>query len=184
MIGNDIVDIKVAVSKSNWRRRRYLDKLFSIQEQETILQDPFPERKLWSLWAMKEATYKAHQRRFCLPRSYNPRYFVCEQISTTSGKVRAGKYTYFTSISETDNYVHCISSAEMKKKYISKITTNPHGLKKAFLKDYRNKWNLPEGVKIIKDEHAVPQLIWQDKLLNVGFSFSNHGSYWAYAAAR
>lgn len=184
MIGNDIVDLRVAVSESNWKRRGYLEKLFSPEEQTTILASPFPEKKLWSLWAMKEAAYKAHQRRFSLPRSFNPRFFICEEGSSTSGWVKAGNLTYFTRISENENYIHCIASADAEKKYISKINVNTAGFKEAFLEDYTGVANLPEGVKILKDEHFIPQLYWQDKIIPASFSFSRHGRYGAYAAAR
>ena len=43
MIGNDIVDITEAKQKSNWQRPRFLDKLFTVQEQQLIqnAHDPF-----------------------------------------------------------------------------------------------------------------------------------------------
>ena len=36
MIGNDVVDLKLAATESNWKRKGYLDKLFSVAEQEYI----------------------------------------------------------------------------------------------------------------------------------------------------
>ena len=37
MIGNDLVDLKVASVESNWKRPRFLDKVFTIEEQQLIM---------------------------------------------------------------------------------------------------------------------------------------------------
>ena len=34
MIGNDIVDLDLARKESNWKRKGFLDKIFSLQEQQ------------------------------------------------------------------------------------------------------------------------------------------------------
>ena len=33
MIGNDIVDLALAQKESNWKRKGFLDKIFTLQEQ-------------------------------------------------------------------------------------------------------------------------------------------------------
>ena len=33
MIGNDIVDLALAKKESNWKRKGYLDKIFTVSEQ-------------------------------------------------------------------------------------------------------------------------------------------------------
>ena len=70
MVGNDIVDLYEASQASNWQRPRFLDKLFSEQEQAYINSAENAFTMVWQLWSMKEATYKAHQRRFSIPRKY------------------------------------------------------------------------------------------------------------------
>ena len=37
MIGNDIVDLKLAKNQSNWQRKGFLEKQFTEEEQKTIL---------------------------------------------------------------------------------------------------------------------------------------------------
>ena len=49
MIGNDIVDLDLAQKKSNWRRKGFLNKIFTLQEQSLIHNDFNPERMVWNL---------------------------------------------------------------------------------------------------------------------------------------
>ena len=39
MVGNDLVDLQIAKSQSNWRRKGFLEKQFTIKEQQLILQN-------------------------------------------------------------------------------------------------------------------------------------------------
>ena len=62
MIGNDIVDLALAKKESNWQRNRFLDKIFTKNEQQIILNDANPEIMVWNLWSRKEAAYKIYNR--------------------------------------------------------------------------------------------------------------------------
>ncbi|MGN7821489.1 4'-phosphopantetheinyl transferase family protein [Chitinophaga sp. 22536] len=62
MIGNDVIDLQLAAVESNWRRRGYLDKLFSPAEQQLIAQAVDQHRMVWLLWSAKEAAYKIIHR--------------------------------------------------------------------------------------------------------------------------
>ncbi|QJB39580.1 4-phosphopantetheinyl transferase family protein [Chitinophaga oryzae] len=62
MIGNDVVDLRLAAVESNWRRKGYLDKIFSPGEQLLIGQAADPDRMIWQLWSAKEAAYKIIHR--------------------------------------------------------------------------------------------------------------------------
>mgnify|MGYP003583470498 CR=1 FL=1 len=44
MIGNDIVDLVLAKKESNWKRNRFLDKIFTIKEQVLIVDAENPEK--------------------------------------------------------------------------------------------------------------------------------------------
>lgn len=62
MIGNDVVDLVLARKESNWKRKGFLNKLFTSFEQELILQASNQEEMVWMLWSIKESVYKAYQR--------------------------------------------------------------------------------------------------------------------------
>lgn len=72
MIGNDLVDLKLAAKQSNWQRKGFLDKLFTPKEQGCILNSSNPFETVWLLWSMKESAYKAylqtHNERFFAPK--------------------------------------------------------------------------------------------------------------------
>ena len=42
MIGNDIVDLQLAKKQSNWQRKGFLDKQFTVSEQEEIARSKNP----------------------------------------------------------------------------------------------------------------------------------------------
>jgi phosphopantetheine--protein transferase-like protein len=62
MIGNDVVDLVLAKKESNWKRKGFLDKLFTPFEQGLIQKNPNQEEIVWMLWSIKESVYKAYQR--------------------------------------------------------------------------------------------------------------------------
>ncbi|AWG21725.1 hypothetical protein FFWV33_09325 [Flavobacterium faecale] len=62
MIGNDVVDLVLAKTESNWRRKGYLDKLYTTWEQTIIKKSVHPDEMVWVLWSIKESVYKAYQR--------------------------------------------------------------------------------------------------------------------------
>lgn len=62
MIGNDVVDLVLARKESNWKRKGFLNKLFTTFEQELIQKASNQEEMVWMLWSIKESVYKAYQR--------------------------------------------------------------------------------------------------------------------------
>lgn len=63
-IGNDIVDISLADVQKKHLDLRFLKRVFSQQEQDTIQQSFNKTKMLWSIWAAKEAAFKACQKEF------------------------------------------------------------------------------------------------------------------------
>jgi phosphopantetheinyl transferase (holo-ACP synthase) len=62
MIGNDVVDLVLAKKESNWKRKGFLNKLFTTFEQELIFNTTNQDEMVWMLWSIKESSYKAYQR--------------------------------------------------------------------------------------------------------------------------
>lgn len=185
MIGNDIVDFRSASLQSNWKRRGFLDKLFSDKEQTLIFDSEFPDRRLWLLWAMKEATYKAHQRRFKLQRSLNPREFFCEIIvgnnASVSGKVQIQDFSYHSQTFIGEDYLHCISSQFEQKKITQKILSNSKGIKQELILAVSALKKLPQNkISIEKDPNFIPHLRYDGHRINCDFSLSHHGNFSAF----
>lgn len=58
-IGNDIVDLTDPENRRKGTDARYISRILNPRELEMISGSPDPDTMLWSLWACKEASYKA-----------------------------------------------------------------------------------------------------------------------------
>ncbi len=185
MIGNDLVEFYTAALQSNWQRRGFLEKLFSETEQSLILNSEFPQQKLWLLWAMKEASYKAHQRRFNLPRSFNPRQFTCEIIqienNSVSGKVKIQDFSYHTQSDLGEKYLHCIATLFRQQKIVQKISSNSTQLKLEFILAVSAFKKIEiEKIHLKKGPDFIPYLSSDGLAIDCDFSLSHHGNFSAF----
>lgn len=92
MIGNDVVDLRLARTQSNWKRKGFLEKLFTESEQILILQHHEPEIMVWVLWSMKEAAYKIYNRATG-ERAFIPHKLECSITIDTQCKI-SGKVVF------------------------------------------------------------------------------------------
>lgn len=61
-LGNDIVALNLVESQNKYCNNRFLSRVFTIKEKEAIFDHPQKNRILWSIWAAKEAAFKACQK--------------------------------------------------------------------------------------------------------------------------
>lgn len=108
MIGNDIVDLELAKTQSNWKRKGYLDKIFTKNEQLLILNSVNPDETVWNLWSRKEAAYKIYNRISGI-RIYNPLQFECFDSEKLTGTVRFQDVIYYTKTEINSHFVHTVS---------------------------------------------------------------------------
>ncbi|HSI70979.1 MAG TPA: 4'-phosphopantetheinyl transferase superfamily protein [Gillisia sp.] len=186
MIGNDIVDLEVAERESNWRRPGYLQKIFNVEERLQIEAAQNPDLLVWTFWSMKEAAYKAYQRKFGLGRSFNPSKISCcisiKENTSASGKVRINRSTFITKTSFKESYVHTTANSSEAKKVVSKIYPSAENVKELLLKEISVKMGYPLlSVSIKKDRSSVPILIADDQKINLPFSISHHGKFSAFS---
>lgn len=185
MIGNDIIDLKLALSQTRAENLRFQKKIFTRNEQEFIQNSTNPEVHLWLLWSIKEAVYKAHQRIFKLPRKLNPIKIECTPI-TYSKNIMAGLgkvdgINYKTSSYLTSDYIHSISHLETKQDHYVKIVSEPINLKQDMIHEFSSRnLVLKEQLQIIKDRYSIPFFSLKNKKLNTSFSISHHGNFAAY----
>lgn len=144
MIGNDIIDIALTKTESNWKRKGLFDKIFTESEKLLISESENPEILVWSFWSQKEAAYKIFNRQTKI-RSFNPLQFKCNCIASFEG-IHSGKVifkdTIYHILTEINvEFVHTIAVADeenLQKTYelqsdenITKevgipLFTNPH----------------------------------------------------------
>lgn len=185
MIGNDIIDLSLSLGNSNWKRKGFLNKLFSDEEQGWILKSGDSELTIWLLWAMKESAYKAHQRRFELPRSFNPKAFRCEitenRNTAVSGKVSVDGNSYLTKASISKEYIYCFATLNNVKNFVQKIYLKPTDLKLELINAVSKQQNLPkEKIFIKKSSQFIPFLQFENQKIFCNFSMSHHGDFSAF----
>jgi phosphopantetheinyl transferase len=112
MIGNDVVDIIQSRLESNLQRRGFMDKLFSLQEQEMIRLSPNAEQMTWRLWSMKEASYKIYNRQTGI-RAFMPLSLHCTLENVNRGSVHCNGNSYHTRTATEDNVIHTIAVCNM-----------------------------------------------------------------------
>ncbi len=193
MIGNDIVDLSLAKVQSNWRRKGFLQKIFSEKEQSFLLQKKESERELfvWLLWSMKEAAYKIvsrqEQRRF-----YRPAAFVCKVMEKTMGSI-SGTVTYAEESIATESLLKTGFIYTVAKNNEESLSLNlPDQILKLSISKNLNYNHLHEhtlaqyakcknekiaGLSIQKCQLNIPFIFNQQTTERTAISLSHHGTY-------
>ena len=187
MIGTDIIDIAEAKKTSNWKRPRFLEKLFTSNEQQLIHNSENKFIMVWRLWSMKEAAYKLYIQ-LNPDRFYNPKKFECD-INATSLKVTYKTFHCVLTTKITKGYI--LSEASLiRRKLVSsafKLTSKDYEsqskiTKEALMLSVSNQYNLVKSnLNISKSEFGIPSIYYNSKKLNISISLSHHGHYASYA---
>ena len=156
MIGNDVVDLALAKRESNWKRPRFLAKIFTKKEQELIFQAYDQDLMVWNLWSRKEAAYKIYNRETGI-RGYFPLEIECVFDDSNGGNVIVKGREIYTQTSINNNQIYTIAVA--KKEYFAQIKP------------------LSFETKIIKTD-GIPFVmnVFSNTLKPV--SISHHGRFW------
>ncbi|MDR7211062.1 4'-phosphopantetheinyl transferase superfamily protein [Flavobacterium piscis] len=161
MIGNDVIDIIQSRLESNWKRKGFVEKIFTAEEQLLIAQDLNPELMVWIFWSMKEAAYKIYNRQTKI-RAYIPHKLMCSLDNPASdpdmatGKVSCCNTIYYTKTVITKDYIHTIAVSDLQQ------------------------WNTVTEIKknsIIKDQDGIPFLLSSLSNSLHDVSISNHGRF-------
>lgn len=155
MIGNDIVDLQLARKQSNWKRKGFLDKIFSLQEQALIHNSCNPELMVWNLWSRKEAAYKIYNRITGIT-GYFPWQLECFYESHSQGKVVIDDCVFYTQTEITNDYVYTTAVAD--RAIFDKI-------------------KLLEISDNIKKHNGLPYMMDEDSNLLKPISITHHGRF-------
>lgn len=181
-----MVDLKLAAQQSNWRRKGFLEKVFSKAEQGIISTSKDPNVSVWLLWSMKEAAYKAHQRQHDLPRKLNWQAQQCEiqqnEQGRASGIVRIHEATYFTTSEITSEYIY--TSAENAKTKALKnviLKASSSEAKELLTQEVSRHFSINRHrILLQKDMAGKPFFSSKNSFYFNRFSLSGHGRYSAY----
>lgn len=154
MIGNDIVDLALAEKESNWKRKGFIDKIFTPQEQSLIKTSINQEIIIWNLWSRKEAAYKIYNRQTEI-RKYNPIQFECFDLNLGIGKVVFENQVFYTKTEISSEYIYTIAVSDIEN--FNKIKT---------LDDAAN----------IQKQNGIPFYINENQIINP-ISKTHHGRF-------
>lgn len=175
MIGNDIIDLNISKTEEKASDSRFLEKLFTKEEERIIEKSASPEICLWRLWSMKEAVYKAHQRKFNLPGKFNPKAFECTIISATKGNVIVEGISYKIHTRLTSEFIHSITG---NISFFQKLYSEGNIEKDRIIQDIASEFGLQANtIKLEKDANNIPWIKLENTLKRLPFSLSHHGSF-------
>lgn len=187
MIGNDIVDFDVAKKQSNWRRPRYLDKIFTEKEQYYITNSENKSQTVWRLWSMKEAAYKLYTR-LNPSRFYNPKAFEC-RLNASAGSVRFLNFECYVESKITSDYV--LSEARLIQNKITSevlafqdenLKNQSKHLRKKLLDSVAVDFKISrDDLHFRKDEFGIPTINFNSNKMQI--SLTHHGRFGAFAIA-
>lgn len=155
MIGNDIVDLDLAQKKSNWRRKGFLNKIFTLQEQSLIHNDSNPELMVWNLWSRKESVYKIYNRQTG-NSGFFPLRIECFFEDLNTGTVRIDNFIFYTKTQIEDDFVYTVAVSEFA--LFDKIKSL-------------------ETVENIQKEKGVPFLFESETHEKIPVSITHHGLF-------
>jgi len=185
MIGNDIVDLKQAAKDSNWERPRFLDKVFTLEEQSVIFSSENKDQTVWLLWSMKEAAYKAYVREF-EHRFFNLKQIECQLDQNNEGVVIINDEIYYLRTVITSEYIHSVASnnSTFPKTDVFKLleVNQSEELRIRLINQISNKKGVDlNSIQIRKTALGVPNLFLNDEQIFNALSLSHHGKYGAFA---
>ncbi len=191
MIGNDIVDLQLAKKESDWKRPRFLQKLFTPIERNFIERSPHKDKVIWLLWSRKESVYKIvvrmQKRRFYAPKQFEN----CTFDADIEGQVTYKGMTFSTTSEATDTHIHTVAQlATNQQPLITNCFILAHSTyssqhtitRQKLMKEYATRSTLSiQELSIQKDEWKVPHLYHKNQRQVDLISIAHHGSFGGYA---
>lgn len=133
LAGNDIVDLRLAATESNWMRKGYLQKICSEKEQLLIRESEHANQLVWLFWSMKEAAYKIHSRKTG-QRTYAPAALETTiqilNLGYSSGLVSVENCLYYTQSELNAEMIHslAVTNPSLMKEMEVRISLHQDGV--------------------------------------------------------
>ena len=178
MIGNDLIDLRLALAGTKSDNSRFLKKVFTKSEINFIRNSDNPEICIWKLWSMKETAYKVNQREFSLKRKLNPVFYECCEISENYGVVVAGNNCYNVQTEIKADYIHSYSANQTILQYIyHTVDFRKDQLTSVISERFQIK---KEDIQLEKNLSGVPSIRLKNAGKKFPFSMSHHGDFTAF----
>ncbi len=190
MTGNDIVDMAVAAAESSWKRKGFLEKIFTLSEQQYIREASSPEEMVWRLWSMKESAYKIYTRQYG-GRFFAPQKINCTVLSISAGIADINKLIYHTTTSTDGKYMYSIArpgepGSDLLMNCCFRIRGICFAKQQQFIyKRMISQYAIASGkekseIELIKDRNDIPFLYCRQDQRSIPVSITHHGNYAAF----
>ena len=200
-VGNDVVDLKDPENIGKSRDDRFLGRVFTAGERELIASAPSPDTLLWSLWAAKEAAFKAVSSGDPTVCSIPHRYRVVleaedakRKIVRLAGKVITPRGELVLEIAVSADWVHALAAgAEEALKRLYRRVKRLEGGKGAadpsafvrgeLLREIARRLDCPVGdLSVVKNQDGLgaPRVLFRGDLLAAEVSLSHDGRFAAF----
>ncbi|MDO9228498.1 MAG: 4'-phosphopantetheinyl transferase superfamily protein [Syntrophales bacterium] len=201
-MGNDVVDLKDPENIGKSRDDRFLCRVFTAGERELIASVPSPDTLLWSLWAAKEAAYKAVSSADPAVCSIPRRYRVVleaedatRKIVRLAGKVITPRGELVLEVTVSADWVHALAAGaeEALKRLCQRVkrleggkgAVNPSAfVRGALLREIARRLDCPVGdLSVVKNQDGLgaPRVLFRGELLAAEVSLSHDGRFAAFA---
>ena len=201
-VGNDVVDLKDPENIGKSRDDRFLGRVFTAGERALIASVPSPDTLLWSLWAAKEAAYKAVSSADPAVCSIPHRYRVVleaedatRKIVRLAGKVITPRGELVLVVAVSADWVHALAAGaeealkrlcrRVKRLEGGKGAVNPSAfVRGALLREIACRLDCPVGdLSVVKnpDGLGAPRVLFRGELLAAEVSLSHDGRFAAFA---
>lgn len=115
MIGNDLVDLQAAARESSWKRKGYLQKLYTAEEQAALHASENPDAYIWIMWSMKESAYKIHSAKTG-ERKFAPASLRISSVdlqgNEATGMIECEGHRYFTKTLLRTSYIYTVAAED------------------------------------------------------------------------
>lgn len=201
-VGNDVVDLKDPGNIGKSRDDRFIGRVFTAGERELIASVPSPDTLLWSLWAAKEAAYKAVSSADPVVCSIPHRYqVVLESEETTrkivrrTGKVITPRGELILEVTVSADWVHALAAGtgealhrlcrRVKRLEGGKDAVDPSAfIRRELLREIARRLDWPAGdLSVVKNQDGLgaPRVLFRGVLLAAEISLSHDGRFAAFA---
>ena len=200
-VGNDVVDLKDPENIGKSGDDRFLGRVFTAGERELIASFPSPDTLLWSLWAAKEAAYKAVSRGDPAVCSIPHRYRVVLDAEDTTrnvghltGKVITPRGELVLEVALSPDWVHALAavSAEALHRLCHRVKRleEPKGsdpsafVRRVLLGEIARRLDCPVGdLSVVKNQagSGAPHILLRGVPLAAEVSLSHDGRFVAFA---
>lgn len=172
IIGNDLIDLEIALDKPRRNNDRFLSKVFSDNEIKQIRLHSQPELAIWKIWSMKEAAYKAHQRLFHIPARLDPFTYECDLDNLSVSKNQ--NIYIIKSVQDEDQIYSWIEFKNLDHIKLPYSTS----YKSEFLKEFsiRTGHDL-QNIELRKNKLGIPELFLMNTGTSLPISITHHGRF-------